>query len=65
MEDSRTTPFEVREYQWYTRRDQTSFLAGRQRLQLHSTLAGFDMAGLQVAWTNDYDSLAPQRLDSA
>jgi hypothetical protein len=64
LEDSQTTPFEVREYQWYTRRDRTSFLAGRQRLQLHSTLAGFDLAGLQVAWTNRDAAARPPRLDS-
>lgn len=51
-EDSDTRPYNLREYTWYRRQRQAHYLVGRQRLQLHSALGGFDLAGFQYGWSN-------------
>jgi len=69
VEDSNRRTFQVREYEWMTRRDRMSYLVGRRQTQLHPSLSGFDVAGLQLAYSNrdDHDpaSLESYGLSSA
>jgi len=52
LEDSSNAPFVAREYYWHTRRGQQHYVVGKQRAQLHPSMTGFDLAGLQVGWSN-------------
>ncbi|MCP3979325.1 MAG: carboxypeptidase regulatory-like domain-containing protein [bacterium] len=42
----------VREALWFTRHQRARYAFGRQRMQLHRELNGFDLIGAQFAWTD-------------
>lgn len=52
-EDSTDAAWNLREYHWYRRIDRAHVLAGRERVQLHPGLGDFDLAGVQLGWTDD------------
>ena len=51
-QDATAQIYNFNEYYWHTRRKKMAYLAGRTGLRFVNSLGNFELAGLQVGWSN-------------
>ena len=52
VEDTSTSDYHVREYQWYRQFGRSRVLVGKQANRLHPLLSSFELAGIQASWSD-------------